>query len=84
MASKLLAVLTTLVDQLPRKEGRAQGSLEARALAYLIDNPEETNKSIAQAIGCNRTSLYRCKRFLAARRRLKGDGLDGMPQRTHI
>lgn len=51
-----------------------QPSLEARALAMLTDHPDWTDKRIAQALQCNRGSLYRLEKFKAARELLKRDG----------
>lgn len=49
-------------------------SLEARALAVLTDHPDWTDTKIAETLHCNRTSLYRLKKFTAARELLKQDG----------
>ncbi len=54
-------------------------SKEAKALAALADHPNWTDGQIAQAAGCDRRSLYRMKKFVAAKGMLK-DGKDLMPK----
>ena len=44
---------------------------EARALAALVANPTWTDAKIAEAAGCNRTSLYRMPRYQKAKAMLK-------------
>jgi hypothetical protein len=56
-------------------------SKEAKALAALADHPRWTDEQIAQAAGCNRQSLYRMKKFVAAKRLLKA-GRDTLPAGT--
>jgi hypothetical protein len=52
-------------DVRPGKEGFSK---EARALAMLVTNPEMSDTEIARRVGCNRTSLYRMRRFQGAKR----------------
>lgn len=54
-----------------RKPAKAL-SKEARALAALADHPDWTDEQIAGAAGCNRQSLYRMKKFVAAKEVLRG------------
>ena len=71
----------------PRPELPASGSgtpdeplsKEAKALAALADHPDWTDRQVAKAAGCQRSSLYRMARFMAAKRILK-DGKDLMPE----
>jgi hypothetical protein len=51
-------------------------SKEAKALAALTDHPDWTDEQIAEAAGCKRQSLYRMKKFTAAKRLLKGGKSD--------
>jgi len=53
-------------------------SKEAKALAALVDHPDWTDTQIAEAAGCSRASLYRMKKFVAAKRALEG-GRDQLP-----
>jgi len=45
---------------------------EERALALLVKHPDWTQGKMAQAVGVNRQSLYRFKRYQAAREALQG------------
>jgi hypothetical protein len=51
----------------------ARGSLDTRAVAYFAANKSRdlTISGISQALGCNKTSLYKCKTFIGAWRLLK-------------
>jgi len=40
---------------------------EAKALALLVEHPGWSNTKIAERVPCNRTTLYRWPRFMAAR-----------------
>lgn len=62
-------------DDPPAVDNAEQPSLEARALAMLTDHPDWTDTRIAEAIQCNRSSLYRLGKFKAARKLLKRDGM---------
>ncbi len=46
-------------------------TLEARALALLVQHPEWTNAQIADAVPCARTTLNTWSRFMAARKAQK-------------
>ena len=85
-AEKLAGNLRELVGLIknapPKKANGADGddktqpSLDARALAVLLEHPDWTDTKIAEMVDCNRTSLYRCDRFRAARALSKADGID--------
>ena len=67
------ALLATLQRRLreaatPRSE---RGGKEAKALALLQQHPEWSDAEIAKRVPCNRSSLYRMRRFQAARAWLK-------------
>jgi hypothetical protein len=66
------------IPVLPASKSGEKLSKEARALAALADNPDWTDQQIAEAAGCKRQSLYRMKRFVAAKRLLK-DGKKRFP-----
>jgi hypothetical protein len=51
-----------------------KASLEARALAMLVDHPDWSDTRIADTLGCNRGSLYRLEKYKAARQQMKLDG----------
>jgi len=52
---------------------------ETLALVALHKHPDWTNRKIAEAVGCNRTTLYTFKRFMAAREILK-QGKNDLPR----
>lgn len=52
---------------------------EERALALLVAHPEWSVKDITDAVPCHRTSVYRWRRFMAAREALES-GRYGMPR----
>jgi hypothetical protein len=54
-------------------------SKEAMALAALADHPDWTDEQVAQAAGCQRGSLYRMPKYVAAKRVLK-DRQDLLPR----
>ena len=58
-------------------------SLEEKALATLVAHPEWSDKKIATHVGCNRTSLYRWDRYLAARAALES-GRERMPKADQL
>jgi hypothetical protein len=55
-------------------------SLDARAVALLTDHPEWTDRRIAKTLKCHRTSLYRLRKYTAARKLLKQQGKAAMPK----
>ncbi len=46
------------------------------ACAMLSWNPGWTNRQIADAVGCPRTSLYRCEKYVKLREIMKSAGMD--------
>lgn len=55
-------------------------SLDARAVAQLVEHPNWSNKDISKAIGCNEKSLYRCKKFRAAKKTIRQNGQAELPR----
>lgn len=49
---------------------------EERALALLLKHPEWSQQAMAEAVGVNRTTLYRFERYQAARGALQGGKAD--------
>ena len=54
-------------------------SKEALALGVLADHPEWSDTHIAKKAGCNRTTLYTFKKFMAAREILR-EGKSNLPR----
>jgi hypothetical protein len=54
-------------------------SKEALALAVLADHPDWPDTEIAKKAGCNRTTLYTFKKFMAAKKILRA-GRSNLPQ----
>lgn len=54
-------------------------SKEARSIAILLHHPDWSDQQIADAAGCSRTSLYRWKKFVAARALLE-QGKNRLPK----
>jgi len=54
-------------------------SKQARALALLLEHRDWTDKQIAEAVPCNRTTLYKWREYVAAREALK-QGRQEMPR----
>ena len=54
-------------------------SKEALALAVLADHPDWSDTQIAKKAGCNRTTLYTFKKFMAAREILR-EGKSDLPR----
>jgi hypothetical protein len=52
---------------------------EARAIAVLFAHPDWTVSRIAKTAGTSRTHLSRCPTFMAARRMIKAQGIQGLP-----
>jgi hypothetical protein len=81
------AASSQVSDELPRPTRmrtmppyeKDAASLEARALALLTDHPDWSVTRIANSLGCGRTSLYRQRKFKAARAMLKAAGKTEMP-----
>lgn len=61
----------------PPASGRP--SKEALALAVLADHPDWSDTKIADAAGCNRTTLYTFRKFMAAREILR-EGRNNRPR----
>jgi len=97
-------VLMALRRSIGRKAGKhrmqpreARGGLRTRAAAYILDNPEATNREIADKVGVDRTTIGRwdeAKRARATSVRDPGHGIvnqgqidavaDGMPALPRI
>lgn len=45
---------------------------ESKALALLVQHPDWTNKKIAEEVGCSRTTVYKWKNFMSARKAIAG------------
>jgi hypothetical protein len=58
------------------KSSQSRLSKQGQALALLADHPDWTDEKIAEAVGLNRTSLYRMKKFTAARQVLRRGKLE--------
>ncbi len=73
-ACRLLANLCQQAIAPDRTGNNPKGELmskRALALATLIQHPDWTDTQIAEAVGCNRTSLYKMPDFVKARKILK-------------
>ena len=86
-------VLAKQVEEAPVVEARPQAGpptavvrvqKEAVVLGLLAKNPGWTDGQIADAAEVSRTSLYRMKRFVDARRIVKEGGRKGIPKRKYV
>lgn len=68
----------TLPPEAPAGDDPITG--EAKALALLVDHPDWTDTKIAKAVPCNRTTLYKWPKFVAARDLVREAGKKEMPQ----
>lgn len=79
LAQRVMALANIdAVDPVPLNPATARPSTnslsgEAKALALLVEHPDWTDKQIADAVPCSRTSLYRWDRYRAARKATGGE-----------